>query len=124
MLRNFRYNSDNGCFNYEPLKEAPFLIPRNDIIERIKKASCDLMTFNDFVKLAHPSLVLLKQNVVIPLDEIKDLKSSYVVLLKRNCVQWDNFSEMAELVATYENALVIYSNPEKNGAALALAIFI
>jgi CRISPR-associated endonuclease/helicase Cas3 len=82
------------------------------------------MTFNDFVKLAHPSLVLLKQNVVIPLDEIKDLKSSYVVLLKRNCVQWDNFSEMAELVATYENALVIYSNPEKNGAALALAIFI
>jgi hypothetical protein len=54
---------------------------------------------------------------------MKESQDSYVVLLTRDCVNWENFTEMARLVATYESAIPIYKDDDMK-VAVGLALFI
>jgi hypothetical protein len=54
---------------------------------------------------------------------MKEFQDSYVVLLKSDCVNWEDFTEMAKLISTYESAIPIYKNEEMK-VAIGLALFI
>ncbi|ADX82111.1 DEAD/DEAH box helicase [Sulfolobus islandicus] len=117
MIRNFKYRED-GCFTNETLKESPGIIPR-----KTDNVKCSFMTFEEFNTKLGPRLVLKKQGYSILMGGMKEFKDSYVVLLTKDCVNWNNFSEMAKLVSTYENAIPIYKDDEMK-VVIGLALFI
>jgi CRISPR-associated endonuclease/helicase Cas3 len=39
--------------------------------------------------------------------KIPELDNTYVILLTKKCVKWDNFNEMARTVASYASALPV-----------------
>jgi len=59
----------------------------------------------------------------ILMGRMKEFSDSYVILLTRECVNWENFSEMAKLVSTYESAIPIYKDEDMN-VVIGLAVFI
>ena len=120
MVRNFQYDWESGCFRNTPLKESPALEP---ILWKESKVRCGFMPFEEFAREVNPTVILARQKVGVKLKEMKEFRDSYVVVLTRECVDWEDFGEMARLVATYENAMPIYSsgNPNK---VIGLALFI
>lgn len=120
MLRNFEYDTRDHCFTDKPLKEAPAIIPRGSKISNVK---CSFVTFDEFNKQLSPKLILKMQNESILMGEMREFKDSYVVVLTGNCVDWNDFTEMARLVSTYESAIPIYKD-ERLSTAIGLALFI
>lgn len=117
MIRNFRY-SNNYCFTDEILRESPGIVPRKS--ENVK---CSFMPFSEFNESLRPRLVLRRQNYSVLMGGMKEFQDSYVVILTRDCVNWENFTEMARLVATYESAIPIYKDDDMK-VAVGLALFI
>jgi len=117
LIRNFRYR-ENGCFTDETLRESPGIVPRKP--ENVK---CSFMRFSEFNESLRPRLVLRRQNYSLLMGGMKEFQDSYVVILTRDCVNWENFTEMARLVSTYEKAIPIYKDDDMK-VAIGLALFI
>lgn len=117
LIRNFKYDADSGCFTDGTLRETPGIVPRKFEFD------CSFMTFDEFNKKLGPKLILRKQNYSVLMGKMKEFKDSYVILLKEGCVNWEDFSEMAKLVSTYESAIPIYKDEDMN-VVIGLAIFI
>lgn len=121
LLRNFRYNDNNGCFEDTTLREIPGIVPRK--IEEFKDLDCSFITFEEFKKRFAPRLILKKQGYSVQMSKMKEFQNSYVIILKENCVNWQDFQEMAKLVSTYENAIPVYKDDDMD-VVIGLAIFI
>ncbi|MCQ4448391.1 MAG: DEAD/DEAH box helicase [Sulfolobales archaeon] len=117
LIRNFRY-SNNYCFTDEILRESPGIVPR-----KLENVKCSFMHFSEFNESLRPRLVLRRQNYSVLMGGMKEFQDSYVVILTRDCVNWENFTEMARLVATYESAIPIYKDDDMK-VAVGLALFI
>jgi len=117
LIRNFRY-SVNGCFTDEILRETPGIVPR-----KLENVKCSFMQFSEFNESLRPRLVLRRQNYSVLMGGMKEFQDSYVVILTRDCVNWENFTEMARLVSTYEKAIPIYKDDDMK-VAVGLALFI
>ena len=117
LIRNFRY-SNNYCFTDEILRESPGIVPR-----KLDNVKCSFMPFSEFNESLRPRLVLRRQNYSVQMGGMKEFQDSYVVILTRDCVNWENFTEMARLVATYESAIPIYKDDDMK-VAVGLALFI
>ena len=117
LIRNFRYNV-NGCFTDEILRETPGIVPR-----KLENVKCSFMQFSEFNESLRPRLVLRRQNYSVLMGGMKEFQDSYVVILTRDCVNWENFTEMARLVSTYEKAIPIYKDDDMK-VAVGLALFI
>jgi len=117
LIRNFRYR-ENGCFTDETLRESPGIVPRKP--ENVK---CSFMRFSEFNESLGPRLVLRRQNCSLLMGGMKEFQDSYVVILTRDCVNWENFTDMARLVSTYEKAIPIYKDDDMK-VAIGLALFI
>jgi CRISPR-associated endonuclease/helicase Cas3 len=117
LIRNFKY-SVNGCFTNDILRESPGIIPRKS-----ENVRCAFMHFREFNESLRPRLVLKRQNYSLLMGGMKEFQDSYVVILTRDCVNWENFTEMAKLVSTYENAIPIYKDDDMK-VAIGLALFI
>jgi len=106
LLRNFRYNSEGDCFQLkDPLKEYPYLL-----VDKLKGIEeCKITTFLDFMdKAYHPNLVLSRNGIIKTKPKnIDSLKNTYLIPITPKCIQWDNFSNMANLVSSYASALVV-----------------
>jgi CRISPR-associated endonuclease/helicase Cas3 len=120
LIRNFRY-SENGCFTNEILRESPGIILRKS--KDFEKSECAFMHFSEFNESFGPRLELTRQKSSLLMGGMKEFQDSYVVLLKSDCVNWKDFTEMAKLISTYESAIPIYKN-DKMKVAVGLALFI
>ncbi len=117
LIRNFRYRGD-GCFTNEILRESPGIVPR-----KLENVKCSFMHFSEFLESLRSRLVLRRQNYSVLMGGMREFQDSYVVLLTRDCVNWENFTEMARLVSTYESAIPIYKDDDMK-VAIGLALFI
>lgn len=89
----------------------------------MENVKCSFMPFSEFNESLRPRLVLRRQNYSVLMGGMKEFQDSYVVILTRDCVNWENFTEMARLVATYESAIPIYKDDDMK-VAVGLALFI
>ncbi|QIW22849.1 DEAD/DEAH box helicase [Sulfolobus sp. S-194] len=99
MARNFEYDPDNQCFKDTPLKQLPEVLVQREVKDEHK-----FLPVEKFSKLYFPRLVINNRNNLIKLDDVKDLKNSYVLVIKHEDVNWKDFDEMARIVASYESA--------------------
>jgi CRISPR-associated endonuclease/helicase Cas3 len=90
---------------------------------KLENVKCGFMHFKEFNERLAPRLVLKRQGYSILMGRMKEFSNSYVILLTRECVNWENFSEMAKLVSTYESAIPIYKDEDMN-VVIGLAVFI
>ena len=84
---------------------------------------CGFVHFKEFNERLALRLLLKRQGCSILMSRMKEFSNSYVILLTRECVNWENFSEMAKLVSTYESAIPIYKDEDMN-VVIGLAVFI
>ncbi|QGA53944.1 DEAD/DEAH box helicase [Sulfolobus sp. E5-1-F] len=99
LIRNFEYDKNNGCFKETPSRQNPEVylenIPQNKFY-----------SFLEFDQISKPLINI--NGLTLRLNVIKGLEDSYVLIITEDDMKglWDDFYEMARLVASYASAFV------------------
>lgn len=112
LLRNFKYDTINDCFDNTPIKEYPHA-SKDPRIRKSGKLKCALYTYSELKKVVGGEMYLNLpgQKKYREFSKLFD-SHQFIYVVTRDCIKDVDFSEWAKLVSARTSSLPLCSDDE------------